>query len=408
MTSNKIVLSALAALTLGTVAATAGDIKLYSDANGQVFTTAGEGRTELTKSTPTLASHASKLKFSGLTYIGYRYTDNDTKKEGTLISDAESSSQFEIRRGYFQLKAYLLDDPKSYYRLTFDVDQNDEHDLNVRAKYAYLYLNEILPSTGVEVGLVHRPWHDYEEHNAWYFRNISKVLIENKNAADLSNSADFGINFKTKTQYFDSEIGLFNGEGYHDVQNTSTGMSLEWRATAHLLGVNGKDKQNKKTYFDASFFGQYNQEHKTQDVSGTDYENDLIFYGLHSVYNQPSFLISAQYIMSEDTAENSTYVSSQAGAGYSVNGEYRLGVDKEYRILGRYDSWTPEKSNSTDEREKRTYIAGFAWDQSKNIQWVANATINDNEKNAYAIKDTKFYESTANGVSYMLTAQVEF
>jgi len=140
---NKIVLSLLAALTLGSVAASAGDIKLYTDANGQVFTTPAEGRTELKKSSPTLASHASKLKFSGLTYIGYTF--NDYKKDSASVDYKEDKSNFEIRRAYFQLKAYLLDDPKSYYRVTLDAHQNSEDDLVVRTKYAYLYLNNILP-----------------------------------------------------------------------------------------------------------------------------------------------------------------------------------------------------------------------------------------------------------------------
>ncbi len=47
---KKIALSALAVLTLGTVSATA-DIQLYTDANGQVFTTPAEDRTKLDVST---------------------------------------------------------------------------------------------------------------------------------------------------------------------------------------------------------------------------------------------------------------------------------------------------------------------------------------------------------------------
>ncbi len=408
---KKIVLSSLVALTLGTVSATASDMKFYTDANGQLFITAGEGRTllqadpkevmnalkqaathttatkKVKKSTPVF-SKADKLKFSGTVYAGYTYTDQEN-------SSIKNESQFEIRRAYLQLKAYLLDDPKSYYRVTLDA-HNDGGSQDMRMKYAYLYLNNILPSTGVELGLVHRPWHDYEEHNAWYFRNIQKVFTENGNSAHLSNSADFGVNFKTKTKYFDSEIGLFNGEGYHADQEDSNGISLEWRATAHILGVSGKDKQDKKTYFDASFFGQLNQNHKASanGIAG-DYD-DLYFYGIHTVYNQPSFLVSAQYIYSDDTASNDTYVSAQAGDGYSFNGEYRLGNDYEYRMLARYDSWTPKKLNSSDEKEKKTLTAGFAWDQSKNVQWVANVISTDNQ------------DSTTDTTDYMLTTEVKF
>lgn len=416
---KKIILSALAAMTLGSVAANALD--LYQDANGQVFTSAAEGRTLVKDKEPTLASHASKLKFSGLTYIGYKFDDynSDTNKDDT--------SQFEIRRAYFQLKAYLLEDPKSYYRVTFDVHQDSKSngdttdgDMLLRVKYAYLYLNEVLPFTGVEVGIAHRPWHDYEEHNSWYFRDISKVLIEQKNGGNLSNSADFGVNFKTRTQYFDSEFGLFNGEGYHATQ-LQKGMSFEWRTTAHLLGVRGKDKQNVKTYWDASFFGQYNKDHKDSsftDTTGatdviTNHYDDLVFGGLHTVYNQPSFLISAQYILSldtrsddftsGDTAENTTSdISAQAGSGYSINGEFRLGEEKNYRFLARYDSWTP-KVKSTDaayDKQNRTGIAGFAWDQNRNIEWVASIEVTRDESGS-AREDL-------NGVAYMLTTQVEF
>jgi len=401
---KKIVLSALAALTLGSVAANAGVTKLYQDENGQVFTQPAEGRTELKLSTPVF-SKADKLKFSGLTYLGYKYTDYDSTLADGTPNTRSDISQFEIRRAYFQLKAYLLEDPKSYYRITFDVHQDTkadgggtDGDMLLRVKYAYLYLNNVLPFTGVELGLVHRPWHDYEEHNAWYFRDVAKVLVEQKNGADLSNSADFGFNFKTKTKYFDSELGLFNGEGYHSTQ-ISTDMSFEWRTTAHILGVNGKDKEKTLTYWDASFFGQYNKNHKADTLAPNGFD-DLIFYGLHSVYNQPSFLVSAQYIYSDDTAENSTYVSAQAGEGYSFNGEFRLGEAKEYRVFARYDSWTPTALSNQPEYEQNTYIVGAAWDQNKNIQWVANVDITDN--------DAGSGRESYNGTSYMLTAQVKF
>jgi len=446
---KKIVLSTIAALTLGTVAVNAAAFTLYEDANGQVFTKPGAGRTEMVistdmitnkvekgyttpqtvklskedkaeikqellaevkKSTPLFAK-SDKIKFSALTYLGYTFNDHENGKTSTGGAYKDDTSRFEIRRAYFQVKAYLLDDPKSYYRVTFDVHQDNKQngdstdgDNLIRVKYAYLYLNDILPYTGVELGIAHRPWHDYEEHNAWYFRDISKVLVEQGNGAHLSNSADFGINFKTKTKYFDSEIGLFNGEGYHDLQN-GKGMSLEWRATAHLLGVNGKDKQDSKTYWDLSCFGQYNQDHKVivDATTAIEKDEDLIFAGLHTVYNQPEFLLSGQYIYSKDTrgkAINGDKVSTQAGEGYSFNGEYRIGAEKQYRFLARYDSWTPEAEAGVKKYDQRTYIAGLAWDQNTNVEWVANVDITDNEDGSG--------REEYNGVAYMLTAQVKF
>ncbi|HIP15063.1 MAG TPA: hypothetical protein EYG74_06205 [Sulfurimonas autotrophica] len=392
---KKIVLSALAALTLGSVAANAGVTKLYQDDNGQVFTKAGEGRT-LIKTPTSVFSKADKLKFSGVTFIGYTYDDYKSNLADGTLNTKKDTSEFEIRRAYFQLKAYLLDDPKSYYRITFDVSKDVVGDEKVRAKYAYLYLNDIFANTGVELGLAHRPWHDYEEHNAWYYRSISKILIEDKkHGPDLSNSADFGVMFKTRTQYFDADYGIFNGEGYHSVSN-GNGMSFEWRTTAHLLGVDGKDKQTKKTYWDASFFGQYNKGHKTVGNEN----QDLIFAGLHTVYNMPSFLIAAQYVKSQDTSD--TGVSKQAGKGYSVNAEYRLGAEKQYRILGRYDAWTSDviPDGQTSTKEDKGYIIGAAWQQNRNVEWVANVIITDNE--AGSAKENQ------NGTQYMMTARVSF
>jgi hypothetical protein len=299
-----------------------------------------------------------------------------------------------------------MDDPKSYWRVTLDLTKDSTGDEKVRAKYAYLYLNDVLPNTGVEIGLAHRPWHDYEEHNAWYYRNISKVLIEDKNAGpDLSNSADYGVMFKTKTKYFDADYGIFNGEGYHGDQATdengdSTSMSLEWRATAHLLGVNGKDKQTTKTYLDASFFGQLNKDHKLVTVGAVKESQDLNFYGFHTVYNQPSFLIAAQYVTSENTSDITGNVSGQAGKGYSFNGEYRFGNDYQYRALARMDRWTPEQPAGTTEKTDKEYILGMAWEQNHNVQWVANIIKANGE--------TGSKRFTNNGTQYMLTAEVRF
>ena len=411
---KKIILSALAAFTLGSIAANAGALKLYQDENGQVFTKPAEGRTLIKDKTVPVFAKADKLKFSGLTYIGATVKDYSDANQDT-------TAQMEIRRAYFQLKAYLLDDPKSYYRVTFDMSKDVTGDEKLRAKYAYLYLNNILPATGVEIGLAHRPWHDYEEHNAWYYRSISKVLIEDKDhGPDLSNSADFGIMTKTKTQYFDADIGVFNGEGYHAFQNPQApaALSFEWRTTAHILGVNGKDKQTKKTYWDASFFGQYNVKHKalTNDTANPKNigDEDLIFGGLHTVYNQPSFLVAAQYVYSKDTRTTqlttgnatdgyrTSKVSAQAGTGYSVNAEYRLGEIKEYRVLARYDSWTPQRKpvGQDAKKEDKGYILGAAWDQNRNVQWVGNVIVTDNEKGS-----AKYVN---NGTAYMLTAEVKF
>ncbi len=156
---------------------------------------------------------------------------------------------------------------------------------DVFIKYAYLYLDKVLPYTGVEAGIVHRPWIDYEEHNSWYYRSFNKVVLEEKGTAteagvDLVNSADFGINFKTKTDMFSSEIGIFNGEGYHADkeaanQENSEGLSVEWRLTGHLIGSGkkvGKNDLTKDTYLNISTMGLISNNHK-DDRSAIDQDD---------------------------------------------------------------------------------------------------------------------------------------
>lgn len=293
------------------------------------------------------------LEFSGKHYLGFK-------------SDSESdTNKFETRRNYFQVKGFFEDNPKSYMRITLDTFHNDEDDgedegsWEVRLKYAFLYLDSILPYTGVEIGQAHRPWIDHEEHGGWNYRSISKVFVEDDNGAHLTNSADLGVNFKTKTPYFSSELGLFNGEGYHGVED-GEGLSSEWRLTAHLLGTGTEKRKDKVTYADVSFFGQWNE------VSNKHGNEDLNWYGVHGVFNHPNFLLAGQYVATEDAANIALgSTKDYAGEGWSVNGEIR--PMKDFGIIGRYDCW--ELDSGT---EKERTIAGLTYQYNKNVEFIAN------------------------------------
>ena len=312
-----------------------------------------EEKVEKIEKHTTVKSKAPVLKFSGKHYLGF-------------VSDSagdETENYFETRRNYLQVKAYFADNPKNYMRVTLDTFQNtkgedkDYGSWEVRLKYAYLYLDNVLPFTGVEIGQAHRPWIDYEEHHGWFYRSISKVLVEAHDGAHFTNSADIGVNFKTKTDYFSSEIGLFNGEGYHGVQE-GDGLSGEWRLTANLLGTGKKHVHKSDTYANISFLGQYNTDYKAKG-------NDFVWYGFHAVYNQPEFLLAAQYVEATDGGVD------KEGNGWSVNGEFRLDTfDKAmqgWNLLGRYDSFDLDAG---EERERT--IAGVAYKYNKNVEFIAN------------------------------------
>jgi len=312
------------------------------------------------KETPTF-SKASKLEFSGLHYLGFV---SDHKKVNGISS---TDNYFETRRNYLQVKGYFFEDPKSYMRVTLDTTQVTNGDWEVRLKYAYLYINDILPFTGAEFGQSHRPWIDYEEHHGWFYRSIAKTFVEEKQDADFTNSADLGVNFKTKLDYFSSEIGVFNGEGYHGIfnpdDNEDNGLSLEWRLTANLLGTGKKHIGKSDTYADVSFYGQYNSDFERKGDLDT---GDFVWYGFNAIYNQPEFLIAANYLKS--TEANDDY----KGDGYSINGELRLLTFDEslsdWNIIGRYDRWSLDAFN----KPRENTIAGLTYKWNKNVEFIGN------------------------------------
>ena len=292
-------------------------------------------------------SKAPLLKISGKHYLGF-VSDN---------AGDSRTNEFETRRNYLQIKGYFAEDSKDYMRITLDTFHNTDDDgkdkgsWEVRLKYAYLYLDNVLPYTGVELGQAHRPWIDYEEHHGWNYRSISKVFVEAHNGAHFTNSSDLGINFKTKLDYFTSELGVFNGEGYHGVED-GNGLSGEWRLTGHIFGTGKKHVHKSDTYADISFLGQYNTDYKAKG-------NDFVWYGVHAVYNQAEFLLAGQYITATDGG------ADKEGKGYSVNGEFR--VTDAWNLIGRYDYFELDAGE-----ERKIMLGGLSYRYNKNVEFIAN------------------------------------
>ncbi len=355
---RKILLSTIVITTIATAAETNREIEALKAQMATMTAKINEldniktSSVEAPKKKGTLVkSKVPVIKFSGKHYLGA------VTSKGT---NSARDNRFETRRNYFQSKAYFKENPKDYMRITLDTHQMKDDSLNksegtwnVRLKYAFLYLDEVLPSTGVELGQVHRPWIDNEEHGGWNYRSISKVFVEATNGAHLTNSADLGFNLKTKTENFSSELGMFNGEGYHN-EETGNGLSAEWRLTGHILGGGTHKAKKKNTYANVSFFGQQNNE------SGKHKNENLNWQGLHAVYNQPEFLVAAQYI-SVDAAH-----ANYKGDGYSLNGEYRFA--EKWNAIGRYDYF--DMNDNTGDRKRA--IAGVTYMYNDNVEFIAN------------------------------------
>ncbi len=388
---KRIVLSLLAGISLS-----ATTITLYQDKDtGAIYTKPGANRVKLgefvskdevvatkkeiqkrmakeVKGTKIL-SKVPRLKINGVHYLGYRYTHYDDKNKN-------DTSRFETRRNYFQVKAYWSE--HDYMRLTLDTHQQKNGDWVARLKYAYLYLSNVLPYTGVEFGQVHRPWIDYAEHHGWLYRSISETFVETHNAAHVINSASAGINFKTKTPYFSSEIGLFNNGGYHSIKSGS-GQSFEWRLTYEAMGTGTKHLHaTSDEWLNISFYGRM--------LTGTDNgSNKDTMSGIHAVYNNPSFLI-AGHLMKDDNDGK-----SHDGRGWSINTELR--PIPQWSILARYDHWKVTPANNAA-YTKKNLIAGVAYSYNKNVKFIANIDKYSDDKP----------NSNNDKIDYLLTAEVHW
>ncbi len=446
--------SLVALAALASVASASG-LTLYEDiTTKQIFTEPGENRQKLgsfvqennlaemmskeTKSTPVFAAKSQKLEFEGTHYFGY--TSNNYREKNAY--GTKSAGGFEFRRNYVQVKAYLTD--KDYFRVTVDSTKELEASptssgstsgySTAYVKYAYLWLDKVplIPNTGAEIGVVHRPWIDYEEHNSWYYRSFNKVAVEDKFSTaytkytaavapvlannyqataatyssttvgpDIINSADLGINLKTKTEYFTSEIGLLNGEGYHADKNAanqagSNGMSFEYRLTGHIFGDGkkvGKYDRTKDSYANISVAGMVSKNHKDNNLAANDNaEYDRKWTMVHAVYNNPYFLVAAQYskvnddLNYPDSATTSLY--DKELKVWSVNAEVR--PVKDWTIIARYDNMDTKykNANSATTNADSKYndnkvgdatqtMVGAAYKYSKNISFIGTYKVVD-------------------------------
>jgi len=292
--------------------------ELYVDSEGRLYLTPAPGRRPVKIEVPqggelpAERKEGKKLKLGGTAYLHY---DLDLKSP-------RHKSAFKVTRNYLEVRGYFND--KDFFRTTLDVKQDSSVDGGsyvVRLKYAYAYFDRVLPYTGVEVGMAHRPWIDWEEHHGWLHRDLEETFIESKEGAHLINSADLGVNFKGKGGIASWEVGIFNGEGYHGQEESSHfGKSLEARLSLSLFKG-----------FILSAHTVHSFEHKGEGF-------DRHVYQLHGVYSNPYFLVAAQYVWNRDDYKSGKDKERQ---GYSFNGDLKLKplVGYPLGLLGRYDRW---------------------------------------------------------------------
>lgn len=161
-------------------------------------------------------------------YLGYAYGE---KKAKTM-------NAFSVGRGYVTLKFK----PVKWFqpRITMDAHQDDGGDWKVRLKY--LHAKFVLPletaivtEPSVELGIVHGPWFDYEEHIDNYRMEGTMFMERNKllNSADVGGTIAVLLGRKLPKEYQKEvskkypgtwgsvQLGLYNGGGYHAAETNN-------------------------------------------------------------------------------------------------------------------------------------------------------------------------------------------
>ncbi|HIO41979.1 MAG TPA: hypothetical protein EYN34_03710 [Aquifex sp.] len=322
-----------------------------------------EGGEGLTSSDWKRLKALAELKISGKAYIHYDYTS-----DAPNASDREKGA-FKVNRAYFEVRKYFDKSGKNYFRLTADVYTSSDGSNAFRLKYAYLNW-EINPLLQTEIGLVHRPWIDWEEHHAWFHRFVDKTFIEDADGAHLVVSADYGIAFKGNYKKASYMFGVYNGEGYHGTEDDK-----------HF----GKAVAARVAYdFTQNLFGAL---HVAYISNNNDGETDTALIHPLVGYKNRYFLVAAQYIWDrEDPESGSVYTNN----GFAINGDLYLKplTGKPVTLFGRYGRWNFDSSveSSTD------YTKADRWQLLAGVQYDWNRHV----KTALAFKHVHYDISSAN------------
>jgi hypothetical protein len=231
-----------------------------------------------------------------------------------------------------------------------DANQDAQGDMKVRLKYAYAKYDfgnwGNLKKVGLEGGIVHMVWLDFEEHIDLY-RMRDPMFMER---SGMFNSADFGltltgglgedlpqqykdeVNSNYPSRYGSFAVGVYNGGGYHGPEY-NTDKTVQGRLSVRPL----PDVIPGFQMSGLAILGEGNQAGEGDEVP------NWRAYNLMASYQFPKGTVTAQYAWGDGNQKGSWAEgpdSSEASPydGYSLFGEYRIGP--HWRLLGGFDDLT--------------------------------------------------------------------
>ncbi len=322
-------------------------------------------------------------KISGVCYASYRHVYKGI--DGTIPSERLHTNAFSLKRGYITLRKNLNDIFSVRYTqdITIDKEGSDAGNVETRVKYLYLQITPRFNSktfTGsfLKVGMVHKPWLDYEQRINTYRIEGDMPMGRNK----LITSSDFGVTFggnigpkmdskflkevngAMKGKYLSYALGIHNGGGYSTTeQNTNKVFSglLSFRPFANSI-----PQLQLSTSVN---FGKGNTEHNP---------NYRQFIGF-AAWAGRNLTLTAQYHKGKGNHRGNYVRRNNLGEslnneGYSFFGEYKFGTSP-WAIWGRHDYFSLQRE-SEDEITRR-YMAGIAYRVNRNIRLVLDTEQTD-------------------------------
>jgi polyhydroxyalkanoate synthesis regulator phasin len=301
------------------------------------------------------------FKFGLLWYLSYQNGETGDMDNGT------GYSQFAVKRGYFGVTKELL--PWFDAQMTLDVttvkdpeeagDPPNNLDGSLAIRIKYLYGKFKLPDFAfftkpyVEVGAVHMPWLDFEEHVNFY--RCQDTMFMERNG--LFNSADLGATFvsllggempkeyqETVSNYYPGRygsmsVGIYNGGGY-TASEKNQNKPVEARLTVRPL-------PDVIPGLQLSYFGIWGKGNSDANNTWTVNNGMLSF--------EHEYIVLAGQYYSGKGQQNGA--NEDKKDGYSIFTEIK--PHKKFSIIGRYDKFDPNTDKDDDENSR--YIAGVAY-----------------------------------------------
>ncbi len=317
-------------------------------------------------------------KISGHWIASYRDVHEKIDANGAALSKRTHTNSAILKRGYVTLKKDLNDVFSVRYTQDITVDKEGSDAGNVETKLKYLYLkvtphinSKVFTGSWLEVGMVHKPWLDYEQKINTYRLQGNMAVLRNK----LIISSDFGVTFggnigpkmdakflkevngAMKGKYFSYALGIHNGGGYSaKEQNTNKVFSglFSFRPFANSI----PQLQLSTSFNLGKGNTEYNPSYKQFVWFGAWTGRNLTFT---AQYHKGEGDFKGNYVRKDNDGQ------SLKNKGYSFFGEYQFGTSP-WAIWGRHDYFSLRREK--EDEITRRYIAGITYRVNRNIRLV--------------------------------------